>query len=82
MADVLELPLDLRAGAEVGPAFGAARLARLAVTGESPDAVCRQPALLETLTPRPERAVVYQQAQAQFRALYVRTKQGARNPIE
>jgi xylulokinase len=77
MADVLELPLDLRAGAEVGPAFGAARLARLAVTGEPPEAVCLQPALHETLTPRPARVEVYRRAQLQFRTFYTRSRQGA-----
>jgi xylulokinase len=77
MADVLELPLDLRTGAEVGPAFGAARLARLAVTGESPEGVCRRPVLIETLTPRPARVEAYRRAQPQFRALYVRSGQGA-----
>lgn len=70
MADVLELSLDLRAGAEVGPASGAARLARLAVTGEAAEIVCRQPVLIETLTPRPARVEVYHRAQSQFRTLY------------
>ena len=36
LADVLGRPLTYHAGGDVGPAFGAARLARLAVTGEDP----------------------------------------------
>lgn len=72
MADVLELPLDLRAGADVGPAFGAARLARLAATGEEASAVCREPALVETIVPRQERSAIYRAAQLRFRELYRR----------
>ena len=70
IADVLELPLDLRAGGEVGPAFGAARLARLAVTGEDPTDVCREPPLVETITPRPDRSGIYRDSQSRFRSLY------------
>ena len=40
LASVLGRSLRYHAGGEVGPAFGAARLARLAVTGENPSAVC------------------------------------------
>lgn len=71
-ADVLELPLDLREGSDVGPAVGAARLARIAVTGEDADAVCVQPVLLETLLPRAARSVMYGSAHSQFRDLYRR----------
>jgi xylulokinase len=44
LADVLGRPLTYHIGGDVGPAFGAARLARLAVTGEDPAAVCTPPA--------------------------------------
>ena len=44
LADVLGRPLTYHAGSDVGPAFGAARLARLAVTGEDPASVCAPPA--------------------------------------
>ena len=40
-------------GGETGPAFGAARLARLAATGESPDALCRPPESLDVTAPEP-----------------------------
>ena len=36
LATVLDRPVTLYAGAAKGPAFGAARLARLALTGEAP----------------------------------------------
>ena len=44
LAAVLGIPLHRLAGGEHGGAFGAARLARLALTGEDPDAVCLPPA--------------------------------------
>ena len=40
LAAALDRPLHYAAEAEVGPAFGAARLARLATTGERAEAVC------------------------------------------
>ena len=46
LAAVLDLPLTYCAGAETGPAHGAARLARLAVTGEDPAAVCGRGAVI------------------------------------
>ena len=65
LAAALRRPLTYHAGSEVGPALGAARLARLAATGERPDEVCIPPpvdrvvdpdaALAERLAPRLER---------------------------
>ncbi|MBV7266132.1 xylulokinase [Erythrobacter ani] len=43
LANALQVPLVYRDGSAVGPASGAARLARLAVTGETPEAVCTMP---------------------------------------
>jgi xylulokinase len=51
LATVLDRPLCYRAGGEVGPAFGAARLARLAVTGEPPSGVCTAPAVERIVGP-------------------------------
>lgn len=48
LASVLDQPLILRAGSEVGPALGAARLAQLGVTGAD----------VSTLTPPPIRAEI------------------------
>jgi xylulokinase len=70
MADVLELPLDVRAGADVGPAFGAARLARLALTNEDPEDVCSEPAIVQTVSPRSERAAAYRALHHRFQQLY------------
>jgi len=58
LASALRRPLTYPAGGEYGPAFGAARLARLAVTGEAPDAVC---------TPPPAEGVVEPDAELQER---------------
>ena len=65
LSAALRRPLTYHAGGEVGPALGAARLARLAATGERPDEVCTPPpvdrvvdpdaALAERLAPRLER---------------------------
>jgi xylulokinase len=70
LAAVLGMPLRRVAESEHGAAFGAARLARLAVTGEDPGAVCtRQPAL-ETIVPDPALAGAYASRLAAYRALY------------
>jgi xylulokinase len=45
LAAALDHPLERMEGADVGPALGAARLARLAVTGESVESVCGSPPL-------------------------------------
>ncbi len=51
LASVLNQPLIYRAGAEVGPAYGAARLARLALTGESVEDVCTPPPIRDIIEP-------------------------------
>jgi xylulokinase len=43
LAAALNRPLIYRQGGEIGAAFGAARLARLALTGEAPESVCAPP---------------------------------------
>lgn len=51
IASVLNRPLTYRSGGELGPAFGAARLARLAVTGEPVEEVCTMPPIAEVVEP-------------------------------
>ncbi len=70
LAAALDWPLDYHADGEVGPAFGAARLGRLAATGEDPDALCQRPPVLETITPDPELAQRYHAKLKRFRAAY------------
>jgi xylulokinase len=57
-------------GGETGPAFGAARLARLAMTGESPDARCRPPEILDVTAPEPELARAFARRREAFVSLY------------
>ncbi|TCR65287.1 xylulokinase [Bosea sp. BK604] len=60
LADVLNLPLKRSRQAETGAAFGAARLARLACTGESPESVCTPPSgEADSFLPDPARAEAY-----------------------
>ncbi|MDE1937933.1 MAG: xylulokinase [Alphaproteobacteria bacterium] len=51
LASALNLPLTYREGGEVGAAFGAARLGRLADTGEDPDTVCVAPKVTRIVQP-------------------------------
>jgi xylulokinase len=70
IASVLGIPLHMLAEGEYGGAFGAARLARLAATGEAPQAVCTKPARLATIEPDPALADAYAGRLARYRALY------------
>lgn len=70
IASVLGIPLHLLAEGEYGGAFGAARLARLAATGEAPEAVCTKPARLATVLPDPALTAALEARLAQYRALY------------
>jgi xylulokinase len=51
LAAALNRRLVYRSGGEVGPAAGAARLGRLAVTGEAPEAVCTAPPITQIVEP-------------------------------
>ena len=70
LASVLNRPLTYHSGGEVGPAFGAARLGRLAATGEAPTAICTRPATERVLEPDPGLRDSYQAKWARFRTLY------------
>ncbi len=70
IASVLGIPLHLLAEGEYGGAFGAARLGRLAATGEPAEAVCTTPARLATVEPDRALADAYAARLARYRALY------------
>ena len=70
IAAVLGTTLVRYAGSERGPAFGAARLARLAATGEDPIAVARSPEVADTIAPESRLAEVYAPRLVRFRSLY------------
>lgn len=69
IADGLRRPVQLLAGGEVGPAFGAARLARLAVTGEDPKQICTAPAVERLVEPKQEGVERMTARLGRFRAL-------------
>lgn len=70
LASVLDRSLCYAAAAELGPAFGAARLARLAVTGEDPGRVCIAPAVERTIEPDPALRERFGQRIEAYRRLY------------
>jgi len=78
LADALELPLVYRAGGEVGPALGAARLAAIGAAGGDAEAairrVCVRPPKREDHPPRPERAAYHRAKLARYRHLYALTR--------
>jgi xylulokinase len=61
-------------GAETGPALGAARLARIAATGEAAKAVCAKPEISDVTKPAPDLAAKFMEQRERFKALYGATK--------
>lgn len=74
IASALGETLLVRERAELGPAFGAARLSRLALTGESVEDVCRAPSVVRRIDPDEVLAQLYVGAIDRFRDLYVRLR--------
>lgn len=70
LASALGKTVLLQDGSEAGPAFGAARLARLAATGEDFTAVCSKPAIAAEVAPDPALVPAYAERLTRFRALY------------
>ena len=70
IASVLGIPLQIYAGGERGPAFGAARLGWLAL-GRAPADILVTPAIKETLLPDADLTERYAGRVAAFRRLYV-----------
>lgn len=70
LASALNKTVLLQKGSDAGPAFGAARLARLAATGEDPVTVCAKPAIAAEIAPDPVLAAAYEGKLTRFRALY------------
>ncbi|AUG54187.1 xylulokinase [Thalassospira marina] len=70
IADIMGTPLARYKGGAKGPAFGAARLARLSVRDGSIEEVCTPPAIEDILKPDQNRHEQYQPRMAKFRRLY------------
>jgi xylulokinase len=68
VASVLNRPLLRVSNADIAAAFGAARLGRMAATGESAESVCVQPPLLEVVDPVADLHAAYAARRADFRA--------------
>ena len=70
LASALDRPVLLyREGAQ-GPAFGAARLARLAVSSEAVSELCTAPQVIETIEPESALVEAYRAAGEKYRRLY------------
>ena len=74
LASALGRSLHYPVGAEMGPAFGAARLARLAVTGEAPSVVCAPPPVSHIVDPEPDLMDACGRRRPVFRRLYATLK--------
>jgi xylulokinase len=70
IADVLGIPVHRVEEGEVGAALGAARLGRLAATGEEPAKVCTRPRRLTSFVPRASTVPAYDDAYRRWRNLY------------
>ena len=70
LANVLNVPVHRFAGGETGAAFGAARLGRLAVTGEAIPAICTRPQRVETFEPDAKLVDAYAERLPAWRELY------------
>ncbi|MCE1237826.1 MAG: xylulokinase [Hyphomicrobiales bacterium] len=69
LADQLEIPVHRVEEGSVGAAFGAARLGRLAATGETPSEVCARPRRLDTFLPDASRAAFHRERRRAWRRL-------------
>jgi xylulokinase len=72
---LLGVPIDLPEKGEFGAALGAARLAIVGDTGVTPSEVMTRPAVARTITPRADLGSAYDDAYAQYRALYPALKE-------
>ncbi|MGE3830504.1 MAG: xylulokinase [Parvibaculaceae bacterium] len=80
LANVLARPLEIDAGNELGPALGAARLARMAVTGETAAHICRKPSASHRVEPDRALAQAYGERRERFRLLYRSLRDSFRFP--
>ena len=70
LAAALNTPLVYRDGGDVGPAFGAARLARLCLGEDSAEAVCTAPPVLAVVEPDPALAATLLAKRPLFKQIY------------
>lgn len=70
LASVLNKPLTYRKGGEVGPAFGAARLAKLGVNALNASDVCTAGEIEEVITPNQTMSAYYSEQHKKYQQLY------------
>ena len=70
LASVLNRPLTYREGGEVGPAFGAARLAKIGVTGLAPSDVCQAGKVKNVIQPDETMRDFYAIQHQKYQAIY------------
>ncbi len=74
LADISQRTLLQREGGDLGPALGAARLARMGVDGVSPAECCPVPAVVERFVPNPVRGGRFAARRLKFQQLYGQLK--------
>jgi len=74
IAAALDRPIVTRQGGDVGPALGAARLARIAAGEASIEEACRPPQVTATIEPEADLVGYYTDRQQRFGALYAALK--------
>ena len=70
LASALGKPLVYRDGGDVGPSYGAARLARLSLGEDTVEDICRAPAILNVIEPDRQAAEILSEKRNKFRRLY------------
>jgi len=81
LADVLEFPLDVSAGGDVGASLGAARLGLIAAEGADPVAVCTAPTVERSVEPSRSAGDAWERLHERYRATYAalrEVREGAR----
>jgi len=75
IASAIDMPLTYRDASAVGPAFGAARLARLCLGEDRIDDICQPPAVSHIIEPNAEMRDLYTARREAFTKLYNATKE-------
>jgi len=74
IASAIDMPLTYREASAVGPAFGAARLARLCLGEDNIEEICTPPEISHTLEPNTDMRDLFASRRETFTALYAATK--------
>ncbi len=74
IASAMDLPLTYRTASAVGPAFGAARLARLCLGEDKIEDICTPPAISHVIKPNAKMRDLYGPRREKFTKLYNATK--------